>query len=125
MAELLLLEEYTPLWNRRQRNPNNLISIPLNNNVTTALTSQPNMLCFATINARSLRNKTAVFVDHIVEQNIDVCVVTETWLKDKDTASICQSGYLFESFPRQSNRSGGGTGVMFNSSLNVSFQKCY
>ena len=83
------------------------------------------MLCFATINARSLRNKTAVFVDHIVEQNIDVCVVTETWLKDKDTASICQSGYLFESFPRQSNRSGGGTGVMFNSSLNVSFQKCY
>ncbi len=57
------------------------------------------MLCFATINARSLRNKTAVFVDHIVEQNIDVCVVTETWLKDKDTASIasiCQPGYSFK-----------------------------
>ncbi len=81
------------------------------------------MLCFATINARSLTNKTAVFVDHIGEQNIDGCVVTETLLKDKDTASIesiCQSGYSFKSFPRQSNRSGGGTGVMFNSSLNVS-----
>ena len=84
------------------------------------------MLCFATINARSLRNKTAVFVDHIVEQNIDVCVVTDTWLKDKDTASIaciCQSGYSFKSFPRQSNRSGGGTGIMFNSSLNVSLSR--
>jgi hypothetical protein len=67
------------------------------------------MLCFETINARSLRNKTAVFVHNIVEQNIDICEVTETWLKDKGTASIagiCQSGYSFKSFPRQSKRSG-------------------
>ena len=57
---------------------------------------------------------------------IDVCAVTETWLKDKDTASIadiCQSGYSFKSFPRPSNRMGGGTGVMFNSSLNVSLSR--
>ena len=95
----------------------------MSNNVITASSSQPDdMLRFAVINARSLRNKTAVFVDHIIEQNIDVCAVTETWLKDKDTASIadiCQSGYSFKSFPRPSNRMGGGTGVMFNSSLNV------
>ncbi len=81
------------------------------------------MLRFATINARSLRNKVAVFSDYIVDQNIDVCVVTETWLKDMDTTSIagvCFPGYSFKSFPRQSNRSGGGTGVMFNSNLYVS-----
>ena len=75
----------------------------MSNNVITASSSQPDdMLRFAVINARSLRNKTAVFVDHIIEQNIDVCAVTETWLKDKDTASIadiCQSGYSFKSFP--------------------------
>ena len=95
----------------------------MSNNVITASSSQSDdMLRFAVINARSLRNKTAVFVDHIIEQNIDVCAVTETWLKDKDTASIadiCQSGYSFKSFPRPSNRMGGGTGVMFNSNLNV------
>ena len=99
----------------------------MSNNVITVSSSQPDdMLRFAVINARSLRNKTAVFVDHIIEQNIDVCAVTETWLKDKDTASIadiCQSGYSFKSFPRPSNRMGGGTGVMFNSSLNVSLSR--
>ena len=61
--------------------------------------------------------------DYIVDQNIDVCVVTETWLKDMDTTSIagvCLPGYSFKSFPRQSNRSGGGTGVMFNTNLYVS-----
>ena len=75
------------------------------------------------INARSLRNKTALFSDHIVGRSIDICVVTETWLKDMDTPSIagvCLHGYSFKSFPRQSNRSGGGTGVMFNTCLDVS-----
>ena len=82
-----------------------------------------NKIRFATISARSLRNKVAVFSDYIVDQNIDVCVVTETWLKDMDTTSIagvCLPGYSFKSFPRQSNRSGGGTGVMFNTNLYVS-----
>lgn len=105
----------------------NCIAIPLLfNDVNIAFYPQPDLLRFATINARSLRNKTAVFTDHIVEQNIDVCVVTETWLKNKDTpsiAGICQSGYLFKSFPRQSNRMGGGTGVMFKSGLNVSLSR--
>ena len=106
---------------------NNLVHIKTSKfNVSKQTQGTPDMLRFAVINARSLKNKTAVFADHIIEQNIDVCVVTETWLKDKDTASIadiCQSGYAFKSFPCPSNRMGGGTAVMFNSSLNVSLSR--
>ena len=72
----------------------------MSNNVITASSSQPDdMLRFAVINARSLRNKTAVFVDHIIDQNIDVCAVTETWLKDKDTASIADLLYVSRDIP--------------------------
>ena len=51
-----------------------------------------------------------------------MCIVTETWLKEADTVSIAalsSPGYLFKNFPRQSNRAGGGTGIMFNANFNV------
>ena len=32
--------------------------------------------------------KTAEIVDHVLSNNIDVCIVTETWLKEADTISI-------------------------------------
>ena len=51
-----------------------------------------------------------------------MCIVTETWLKEADTVSIAAlspPGYLFKNFPRQSNRPGGGTGIMFNANFNV------
>ena len=106
-----------PRTHARKVNVNNLVCVNFVSN------PKPDMLRFATINARSLRNKVAVFSDYIVDQNIDVCVVTETWLKDMDTTSIagvCLPGYSFKSFPRQSNRSGGGSGVMFNTNLYIS-----
>ena len=79
-------------------------------------------LRFANVNARSLKNKTAEIVDHVLSNNIDVCIVTETWLKDVDTVSIAAlspPGYSFKNLPRQSNRMGGGTGIMFNTNFKV------
>ena len=38
------------------------------------------MLRFATINARSLRNKVAVFSDYIVDQNIDTQQVLQAFV---------------------------------------------
>ena len=32
--------------------------------------------------------KTAEIVDHVLSNNIDVCIVTETWLKEADTVNI-------------------------------------
>ncbi len=58
-------------------------------------------------------------------------MVTETWLKDIDSVSIAAlspPGYFFKSFPRQSDRRGGGTGVMFSTCVNFKFingeEKC-
>ncbi len=58
-------------------------------------------------------------------------MVTETWLKDIDSVSIAAlspPGYFFKSFPRQSDRRGGGTCVMFSTCVNFKFingeEKC-
>ena len=80
-------------------------------------------LRFANVNARSVKNKAAVIVDHVVSNNIDFCMMTETWLKDWDSvsaAALSPPGYSFKSFPRQSDRKGGDTGIMFNHDLEVS-----
>ena len=87
---------------------------------TVILNSYSNFTRFANVNARSLKNKTAEVVDHVLNNNIDVCIVTETWLKAVDTVSIAAlspPGYSFANFPRQSNRMGGGAGIMFNTNF--------
>ena len=40
-------------------------------------------LAFANFNARSLRNKSEIFIDHCIDSKIDVCAVTETWLREE------------------------------------------
>lgn len=45
---------------------------------------------------------------------IDLCVLTETWLKDEDSVSISLSppGYLFRNCPRPWQRIEGGIGLI-------------
>ena len=80
-------------------------------------------LNFAVLNSRSVRNKTESIIDHVVENDIGLCTVTETWLNDADSVSIAQlsvAGYFFKNFSRQSQNRGGGTGILFRDSVNVS-----
>ena len=98
-----------------KRNITNKVSV---NHVSNQISN----LLFACSNARSLKNKVAAVTDHIVNENIDICVFTETWLTDCDTVSIAglsPTGYEFRNFPRLSGRRGGGTSIMFKDSLNV------
>ena len=84
-------------------------------------------LRFACVNSRSVRNKIAVIIDHMVDSGIDICTITETWLKECDSVSIAgvsTAGFVFRSFPRQSGRSGGGTGILCRESLNVKSSDC-
>ena len=60
----------------------NCVKIKTGNN----LDSRMKFLRFANVNARSLKNNIAEIVDHVLSNNINVCIVTETWLKE--TVSI-------------------------------------
>ena len=94
---------------------------PLRSSQSLSLPS--NNLRFAICNARSVRNKVETIIDHAVGNDIGLCIFTEPWLKDLDSvciADLSRHGYLFKSFPRQSNRSGGGTGILFHDSFNAS-----
>ena len=57
---------------------------------------------------------------HVLSNKIDICTVTETWLKPADDAirQKCQPvGYSFIDYPRQSGRVGDGTGLLCRSNL--------
>ena len=84
-------------------------------------------LRFACVNSRSVRNKIAVIIDHMLDSGIDICTITETRLKECDSASIAglsTAGFVFRSFPRKSGRNGGGTGILCKESLTVKSSDC-
>ena len=82
---------------------------------------------FCLLNARSINNKTTIIKDFVVENNIDLLGVTETWLQsDADNELIirdlCPSGYPFHHVPRPGSTRGGGVGLLFRSSFNLKLQ---
>ncbi len=61
-------------------------------------------------NARSVRNKTIAIIDDIIDNDIDLFIITETWLAEDDPVVIGEllpPGYSFMSFPRKSDEHGG------------------
>ena len=72
------------------------------------------------VNTCSIRNKTTDISEYVVNSNIDVCLMTETWLKSRDAvirAELKPTGYNFKDSPRPSGRVGGGVGIMFKSGI--------
>ena len=68
-----------------------------------------------TVNTQSIRGKTGDVVEHVLSNKIDICAVTETWLKPADDAikQECQPvGYSFTV--------GCGTGLLCRSNLTPS-----
>lgn len=73
------------------------------------------------MNFRSLKNKSAAFVDYIQERQADVVALTEIWQNEMDSAvtgEATPTGYKFLDHPRPV-RTGGGTGVLFKESITV------
>ena len=72
-------------------------------------------LKFAVFNCRSICNKTAGVLELLKDNDIDVCFVTESWLKSKDVAKYAEIhdfGYDIHSAPRRGR--GGGVAFIFN-----------
>ena len=45
------------------------------------------------LNAQSVKNKDTLIMDNIIENKVDACVVTETWLKEHDSIWISNSEF--------------------------------
>ena len=86
----------------------NLTPVPMS---STRTNSQKEIIThFATINCCSIVNKAADFKMDLHTQNVDICALTETWLKEDDAITpmeMCPAGYASLSVP-QTDRSGGG-----------------
>ena len=83
--------------------------------------SSCNSLTMCLLNIRSLRNKTADFVDYVCETKVDLFAITETWLCPSDDAirnESCPVGYVLAGHSRTGLR-GGGTALVYRNSLTV------
>ena len=51
----------------------------------------------------------------MIDSEIDIYVVTETWLRERDAvvlSALIPPGYSFKNVPRTPERTGGETGIM-------------
>ena len=73
---------------------------------------------FGLVNIRSLCNKVGPFLHHVLTEDLEFRLVTETWIKkNNDTA-----GYMFKNIPSK-NRPGGGLGIFHKSQVKANI-KC-
>ncbi len=83
-----------------------------------------NQLSLHIWNARSVCNKTTQTYDYVLEQDVDVLLLTETWMKSTDhpvVAELTPVGYSFINVPRDySEERGGGIGIVYKSGLEFS-----
>ena len=73
----------------------------------------------ATVNCHSIVNKAADFKVELMEHNLDVCALTETWIREGDDTTaiqLCPDGYSSVSIPRE-GRIGGGIAIVHKSDI--------
>lgn len=75
------------------------------------------------INTQSASNKADLLTDYIIEHDLDIVCLTETWLSNaekhrKIIADLTLPGYKFQHAPRL-NRTGGGVAVIHRESVNL------
>ena len=76
----------------------------------------------ALINCRSVINKTQEIQLKLIRNKLDLCILTETWIKEGDTVTptrLCPKGYKSLSISRH-DKIGGGIAIVYNSELNIS-----
>ena len=73
-------------------------------------------------NVQSLKPKELLCLDHIVGNNTDLCILTETWLKNEDSiwlqgCKLNQNGWNILSRHRE-DRTGGSIALVYKSKYN-------
>lgn len=88
---------------------------PLSSTAPTVKTE--NQLTVCVVNVQSAKNKTLKICDFILDNDLDLCLMTETWIQDCDAVTIqdlSPPGYDFKYVPRAGRR-GGGVGLSASS----------
>ncbi len=87
-------------------NPNNCVQIKCNAFNDSGL----HLSNFACLNAQSVRNKTHLLKDYILDRSIQFCAITESWLKPNrgiEMGELKPSGYKLHLIHRLHNKAGG------------------
>ena len=104
-------------------NVNTSHQISRHNSYFTSPSSPSKFLKFRVFNARSINNKSLQIKDYVVENDIDLLAISETWLKSDENSDfvirdICPSGYFFSHVPRP-DRTGGGIGLLYKGLIKI------
>ena len=97
----------------------------LNIQISEVTIPKPNMQCkIAMVNAQSIRNKDILLTEEIATNNIDITLITETWLSDtpQDTAwlhqsDLLQAGYAISTHNRPTR--GGGLALLYKQNMKI------
>ena len=87
-------------------------------------------LTVGSLNIQSVRNKTEIIRDIVINQNIDILSLTETWITNKEKDDFYMKGltfpgYEFSHITRRGNRGYGGVGVLHKASIKVTSSEKY
>ena len=107
-----IIEEYQ---RSRTSNNNNLITITPTKDRHIKNNSQD--IVIGLVNVRSIKNKDIWLKQELIEQGIDICVLTETWLSDSDKqwidkTELNKDGYTLSNSFRRDGRRGGGIALV-------------
>ena len=80
------------------------------------------------LNTRSINNRALFIKDYVVDHQIDILGITETWTKsdgeyNRVVNELSPRGYSFIHIPRE-NPSGGGIGLLYDTSLKIERVDC-
>ena len=81
------------------------------------------LLILSHVNACSIANKIDHFQVEVCDNKVDICTITETWIRKDDIESITKEvppiGYKIFSKPRTTGRNGGGLALVYKDYLTV------
>ena len=111
---------------RKQQNPRYAnLSNPINIKTSTKSGSNYLDVKIATANVQSIKNKDLILHQHICDNEIDLCVLTETWLGNKQNDNIWKSCTPLNNDPfrisisKRMGQSGGGLALVYNKVIKV------
>ena len=81
----------------------------------------------ATVNCCSIVNKTAAFKVELMEHNLDVYALTESWIREGDDTTaiqLCPNGYSSVSISRE-GRIRGGIAIVYKSDITLRSKSIY